>query len=43
MTLVACEIIFLEQLLKELEFDENSQIHLICDNRATFDKRKAGF
>jgi len=34
MALVACELIWLKQLLKELQFGEVTQMTLICDNQA---------
>jgi len=34
MTLVTYEFIWLKQLLKELKYEENSQMHLICNNQA---------
>ena len=33
--LAACELIWLKQLLKELQFGEVTQMTLICDNQAT--------
>lgn len=35
MRLVTCEVTWLKQLLKDLKFKENSEVHLICDNQAT--------
>jgi len=34
MALDACELIWLKQLLKELQFGEATQMTLICDNQA---------
>lgn len=34
MALVTCELIWLKQLLKELQFEEATQMTLICDNQA---------
>ncbi|XP_073226952.1 secreted RxLR effector protein 161-like [Cicer arietinum] len=34
MALVTCELIWLKQLLKELQFEETSTMTLICDNQA---------
>ena len=34
MALPACELIWLKQLLKELQFGEVTQMTLICDNQA---------
>ena len=34
MALVICELIWLKQLLKELQFEEATQMTLICDNQA---------
>jgi len=33
MTLVPCELIWLNQLLKELKFEKSSQKHLVCHNQ----------
>jgi len=35
MTLVSCELVCLNQFLKELKFDENFQMCFICDNQTT--------
>jgi len=35
MTLAACELIWLKQLLKELQFGEVTKMILIYDNQAT--------
>ncbi|MCI24032.1 retrovirus-related Pol polyprotein from transposon TNT 1-94, partial [Trifolium medium] len=37
MALVACELIWLKQLFKELQFEEAPPIALICDNQAALD------
>jgi len=37
MALVACELIWLKQLFKELQFEEAPPMALICDNQATLD------
>ena len=34
MTLAACELIWLKQLLQELRFGNDEQMKLICDNQA---------
>ena len=39
MALVTCELIWLEQLLRELKFEEDTQMMLICDNQAVFHER----
>jgi len=35
MALAVCELIWLKQLLKELQFGEVTQMTLICDNQTT--------
>jgi len=38
MTLLTCDlIIWLIQILKELKFEESSQMHLVCDNQVVLD------
>jgi len=36
MSSATCELIWLKQLLKELQFGEVTQMTLICDNQVTF-------
>ena len=36
MTSATCELIWLKHLLKELQFEEVTQMTLICDNRLLF-------
>ena len=36
MALVTCELIWLKQLLEELQFEEARQTTYICDNQAVF-------
>lgn len=34
MTMTMCELIWLKQLLKELQIEETRPMKLVCDNRA---------
>ena len=36
MLLATCELIWLKQILKEMQFGEVTQMTLICDNQAVF-------
>ena len=39
MALITCELLWLKQLLRELKFEEDTQMMLICDNQAVFHER----